>query len=87
MIPCFCVATGDVAKVDRLEKAIICLAEGKDRDDLKTKWEQVNLEKRLEELGLAPFFPEEVRLMLVAVRLAVCQHCCEGWLAADQCCA
>jgi hypothetical protein len=43
-----------------LEKAIICLAENKERDDAKPKWEQVNLEKRLEELGLAPFFPEEV---------------------------
>ena len=34
---------------------MICLAETK-----KPTWDQVNLEKRLEELGLAMFFPEEV---------------------------
>ena len=57
-------------KVDRLEQAIIGLA-NRERDDSKPKWEQVNLEKRLEELGLAPFFPEEVCVCLsVAVFLA-----------------
>ena len=43
------------SKVDRLERAMICMAETK-----KPKWDQVNLERKLDELGLTMFFPEEV---------------------------
>ena len=70
---------GEDSKVDRLERAVICLAENK-----KPKWEQVNLEKRLDELGLTMFFPEEVCFLLAVGGSCVHLLCCEGGLAANE---
>ena len=61
---------------------MICLAETK-----KPTWDQINLEKRLEELGLTMFFPEEVFPLSCCWRVVCALHvlCCEGWLATNEC--